>query len=93
MLKNIAQKLKTLSCLCLIFLLWGWFVRTIYAQEVVDKTVATVSDGASKPVLITYSDLLWQLALESDTPLSPPTSDGGWQPRIRLVASLVQRVS
>ncbi len=73
--RNIARKLKILSCLCFIFLLWGLVVRENFAQEVVDKTVATVSDGASKPVLITYSDLLWQLALESDTPLLPPTSD------------------
>jgi len=45
------------------------------AQEVVDKTIATISDGASRPELITYSDLLWQLALEPDTALNPPTSD------------------
>lgn len=46
-----------------------------YPQEIVDKIVATVSDGASDPELITYTDLLWQLALEPDTPLDPPTSD------------------
>lgn len=44
------------------------------AQEIVDETVATVSDGGD-PELITYSDLLWQLALVPNAPLSPPTSD------------------
>lgn len=49
--------------------------KEIYSQDVVDKTVAAVSSGASKPELITYSDLLWQLALEPETPLSPPNPD------------------
>jgi hypothetical protein len=43
------------------------------AQEVVDKTVATVNGGV-RTDLITYSDLLWQLALQPDTPLSNPSS-------------------
>lgn len=41
------------------------------AQEVVDKMVATVNGND----LITYSDLLWQLALQPNTSLSNPTSD------------------
>ncbi len=44
------------------------------AQEIVDKTVATVSDGV-RTELITYSDLLWQLALVPDIPINPPTSE------------------
>lgn len=44
------------------------------AQEVVDKTVATVNSGGS-PELITYSDLLWQIALEPDTPVENPSSE------------------
>ncbi len=44
------------------------------AQEIVDKTVAVVSDG-NRSELITYSDLLWQLALQPGTPLDPPRSD------------------
>jgi ATP-dependent Clp protease ATP-binding subunit ClpA len=44
------------------------------AQVVVDKMVATVNGGV-RPDLITYSDLLWQMALEPETPLSPPRSD------------------
>lgn len=46
----------------------------VSAQQVVDKTVATVSDGI-RTELITYSDLLWQLALEPNAPLAPPTSE------------------
>jgi len=45
-----------------------------YAQQVVDKTVATVSDGL-RTELITYSDLLWQLALEPGAPLDPPRKE------------------
>lgn len=44
------------------------------AQEVVDKMVATVNGGA-RTDLITYSDLLWQLALQPDTSLANPNSD------------------
>lgn len=48
----------------------------IRAQQVVDKTVATVSDGVRLvPELITYSDLLWRIALQPDAPLSPPNSE------------------
>ena len=45
-----------------------------YGQQVVDKTVATVTDG-SRTELITYSDLLWQLALEPGAPLDPPRKE------------------
>jgi hypothetical protein len=44
------------------------------AQDVVDKTVAVVSDS-SRSELITYSDLLWQLALQPNTPIDPPRSE------------------
>lgn len=44
------------------------------AQKVVDKTVATVADGA-RTELITRSDLLWQLALQPGTPLDPPREE------------------
>ncbi len=44
------------------------------AQEVVDKMVATVNGGV-RADLITYSDLVWQLALQPDTPLVTPSSD------------------
>ena len=44
------------------------------AQQVVDKMVATVNGGV-RTELITYSDLLWQLALQPDTPLDNPSSE------------------
>jgi len=44
------------------------------AQEVVDKMVATVNAGA-RTDLITYSDLLWQLALQPTTLLVNPGSE------------------
>jgi len=44
------------------------------AQQVVDKMVATVNGGV-RTELITYSDLMWQLALQPDTPLDNPRSD------------------
>ena len=43
------------------------------AQDVVDKMVATVNAGV-KTDLITYSDLLWQLALHPATVLDNPSS-------------------
>ena len=55
--------------------LFIFFSPQTNAQTVVDKTVATVSDGIGTPELITYSDLLWQLALQPNAPLRPPTSE------------------
>ena len=43
------------------------------AQRVVDKMVATVNAGV-RTDLITYSDLMWQLALQPDTQLDDPKS-------------------
>lgn len=48
--------------------------KIIYCQEIVDRTVATVSDGV-RTELITYSDLVWQLAMEPDVILDPPSAD------------------
>lgn len=48
------------------------------AQQVVDKMVATVNAGVlpecRQICLITYSDLLWQLALQPTSPLDNPSS-------------------
>lgn len=52
--------------LCLLF-------STAHAQKVVDKMVATVESGG-RVDLITYSDLLWQIALQPDSPLENPSS-------------------
>jgi hypothetical protein len=48
------------------------------AQQVVDKMVATVNAAGQtrcQACLITYSDLLWQLALQPNTVLVNPSSD------------------
>ncbi|MEP6705899.1 MAG: hypothetical protein ABJC05_00185 [Pyrinomonadaceae bacterium] len=45
-----------------------------HAQTVADKMVATVNGGV-RAELITYSDLLWQLALQPATSLEKPTSE------------------
>jgi hypothetical protein len=54
-------------------------VPTAAAQEVVDKMVATVNAGVvtecRQVCLITYSDLLWQLALQPNTSLASPNSE------------------
>ncbi|HET9479773.1 MAG TPA: hypothetical protein VFO72_10535 [Pyrinomonadaceae bacterium] len=44
------------------------------AQQVVDKMVATVNAGV-RTELITYSDLMWQLALQPNTQLDNPNSE------------------
>jgi hypothetical protein len=52
---------------------------SVQAQEVVDKMVATVNAGiepeCGQICLITYSDILWQLALQPGTPLESPSSE------------------
>ena len=52
-------------------LLW---VSACSAQQVVDKMVATVNAGV-RTDLITYSDLMWQLALQPRTVLDNPSSE------------------
>jgi peptidyl-prolyl cis-trans isomerase SurA len=49
------------------------FAPVCTAQQVVDKMVATVNAGV-RTDLITYSDLMWQLSLQPNTPLDNPTS-------------------
>jgi len=66
---------KLFICLCLFVSIFVTVAANTNAQQIVDKTVATVGDGAGVPELITYSDLLWQLALQPNAPLNPPTSE------------------
>jgi hypothetical protein len=61
---------QTMFCIILFVLI----LKPVFAQQVVDKMVATVNAGV-RTDLITYSDLLWQLALQPNTPLDNPTSD------------------
>jgi parvulin-like peptidyl-prolyl isomerase len=62
--------IRRLVLLALMFLA---FTAPCFAQ-VVDKMVATVNAGV-RTDLITYSDLLWQLALQPNTQLDNPTSE------------------
>ena len=48
-------------------------VSLCLGQNVVDRMVATVNAGV-RTDLITYSDLVWQLALQPNTPLVSPNS-------------------
>jgi hypothetical protein len=66
------SSLFAFRCICII-LLWCLLFSTAYAQKVVDKMVATVESGG-RVDLITYSDLLWQIALEHESPLENPNS-------------------
>ncbi|HEX8637206.1 MAG TPA: hypothetical protein VF692_04010, partial [Pyrinomonadaceae bacterium] len=74
-MKNNYPPLKKLMLqFAALFLFFAFFPAQIFAQETVDKTVATVSDGV-RTELITYSDLVWQLALQPNTPIAPPSSE------------------
>jgi hypothetical protein len=55
------------------------------SQVIADKTVASVTNGSrSTPDLITYSDLVWQLALEPNTPLADKPSSENLNRALRL---------
>ena len=60
--------LSSVDCLLpFVFLLsaFGLLPSAVQAQTIADRTVATVTNGSrATPDLITYSDLVWQLALE-----------------------------
>ena len=74
MKKCVCQNIKYTLFFGVFMLIFSLSALKIQAQEVVDKTVATVSDGV-RTELITYSDLLWQLALQPDVSIDPPNSD------------------
>ena len=58
----------------------------VAAQTVSDKMVATVTNGSrATPDLITYSDLVWQLALEPGTPFSDRPTSANLNRALRLV--------
>lgn len=65
LLKKIAGPFLLVLLLC---------INNVAAQEIVDKTVAVVSDSV-RSELITYSDLMWQMALQPGTPLQPARSE------------------
>ena len=63
---------------CLLFTVCcSLFTREVSGQQVVDKMVATVNASGQtqcEACLVTYSDLLWQVALQPDTVLANPSS-------------------
>jgi hypothetical protein len=69
------QKATKVFSLMLVVIFLSAFASTTQAQKTVDKMIATVSNGAVKPDLITYSDVLWQIALEPDTSVDNPSSE------------------
>ena len=75
MKNKISQIQKVFLVLQIFVFIFTISLSNVRAQNVVDKTVATVGDGVGNPELITYSDLLWQLALQPGAPLTPPTSE------------------
>ena len=74
-MRVLRAKFKFFTSLAMLFAFSLFLLpQTANSQEVVDKTVATVSDRV-RTELITYSDLLWQLALQPKTPLESPSKD------------------
>lgn len=74
MAKHLKKFNKSLFYLTFIVAIFCTFTTSANSQKIVDKTVATVSDGV-RTELITYSDLVWQLALNPNVPIDPPTSE------------------
>lgn len=78
-IENAARVLLLLSAVCLL-------PSVGRAQTLPDKMVASVTNGSrATPDLITYSDLVWQLALEPDTPSSERPSSAQLNHALRLV--------
>lgn len=66
------------STFCLLLAAYCLLPSLAAAQDVVDKTVATVNAGGQtdcSDCLITYSDVLWQLALQPESQLANPSSE------------------
>lgn len=74
MLSNSSNLKKSICYRVFAVILLLIFSSVVNGQEIVDKTVATVSDGV-RTELITYSDLMWQLALFPGIELTPASSD------------------
>jgi len=79
MFGKVIRFLLLLSAVCLL-------PSAAAAQITPDKMVASVTNGSrATPDLITYSDLVWQLALEPDTPFSERPSSANLKRALRLV--------
>ena len=61
-----------------------------HAQTIADKAVASVTNGSrATPDLITYSDLVWQLALEPATPFAENPGSENLNRALRLLEDQV----
>ena len=74
-MKEMKMKRLLIRQACLFLLLLSLFPADAFSQQVIDKMVASVSSGGPRPDLITYTDILWQMALQPNTPLTNPRSD------------------
>ena len=73
-LKSYSLRRLHIQLLSMVFIVMSCLIAPgiCAAQQVVDRMVCTVNAGV-RTELITYSDLLWQLSLQPDTPLDNPT--------------------
>jgi hypothetical protein len=71
---------------CLLLTAFGLLPSPVRAQTVTDKMVASVTNGSrATPDLISYSDLVWQLALEPSRPLIDRPASAELNHALRLV--------
>ncbi len=74
------------SAFCLLLTAFCLLPSSIRAQTVADRMVASVTNGArATPDLITYSDLVWQLALGNDRPFNEKPSSADLNHALRLL--------
>lgn len=75
---------------CLLLTAVCFLPSVVRAQTVTDKMVASVTNGArATPDLISYSDLMWQLALEPGRPLVDRPASPDLNHALRLVEDQV----
>lgn len=82
----VSRVIHGIAVSCLLLTASCFLPSQVRAQVVADKIVATVTNGSrATPDLITYSDLVWQLALEPGTPFSEKPSSANLNRALRLV--------
>src|SRR6185436_15860596 len=79
-------RLELIAVLFLLLTAYCLLPTVVRGQTVADKMVSTVTNGSrATPDLITYSDLVWQLALEPGTPFAEKPSSANLNRALRLV--------
>ncbi len=69
------QTITFFICMNLFVLISGASVLNIKAQEDVKREIAVISYGTGSPRHIRYSDVLIQMALQPNLPLTPPRNE------------------